>query len=789
MERRIDNNHHKSNNNQHHHLRFDENDNESQSVIVQEYDENSSVVSRTTYGEEIEDDDDDCADDEHDRRNGNKNSWLSSIISGASLGKICSYFCWIWLGYITYSLSVSFLSALYFCAVSPNESSAHCVLYAFFLTPLLLCSVQVRKSVENCRSLWIAISMTSFLPYYFSMQHFAQGVFYGLGFGSLMVVHYHRFCQPDKDFRRVAVWALLTGLIVLLFIRYTNYSLNPLFASFGFSVFALVLTLVCAVFLWFAENYEDFSCEPQRSKAQVPLLRSFPVSQPLYMSITNNIEEEEEESSSGVDGDDDEGLPAWRKYLPEVGTGVCFGAALFFISMFFTGYSVLPRWAGIEPFPYALISVFCLTIGIMVGAMQILHNIFTWIVIVVAVGLLCFAPSTPSFLGGCLLALFIPAFLFSAVDQVKSELIGPFVISSVAANFLLTLFMRFVVDPNYFHFVFFGRPWIPLLAACLFLGLSFSSAGPPDSPRSIRDRKRAERNNTMLRLPPRLCFLALFLATLVGFLPSTMIRAAGKVPLPNSKPLVPLTPVGMKSPANDSGASGDSVPVKPFSVVQFNIRQGYDEGGFTNLERILDYMTQHDHPSIVGLQEVETNYMWTGSIDVVEYLSYKLRMYTVYGSRPRESSLGAAILTKFPIFNSNVNCFSSSSDQAATPTSCASALVKFFNRSNFSPLDVFVSQTRQESDGLTPSQSREILKQISEVPPDHAVLWLGEITFLEDQGVPTTLRQQFGNFVSCRRSDSQASEYQFFKNLYANHSSCGAPDLSTHKPITTTFVG
>jgi hypothetical protein len=695
-------------------------------------------------------DEDTSSDEEHDMKHQSddedekiESSVSSSLVDPTRFSRmarshavnILTYLCWIWLGYLTHSLNVSFLSALYFCSVSPSESAAHCVLYVYLAAPLLLCSTRVWNSVMNYRSIWIALSMTSFLPYYFSMQHFAQGVFVGLGFSALIIVQYYRFSQTDKDVRRSSLWAFLTGLVVLLFVRYTNYSVNPLFTNFGFSVFALVFTLVCAVFLWYAENYEEFEVD----EAQVSL-RRFSASQRLYMSFANNIDEELPEE---VEERADDEIPMWRRYLPEVGTGLCLGACLFLINMFFTGYSVLPRWAGLEPWPFALISVFCLTVGILLGAMQILHNILTWIVLVVSVGLLCFAPPTASFLGGCLIALLTPAFLFASVDLTKSDLKNPVIISSVVANVFLSLFVRIVIDPTFAHFVIFGRPWIPLLVACLFLGLSFSStngSSPSEDSPSMRDPiiDHRQSKSSMFRLPPRLCFLALFVATLVGFLPSTMIRAGGKVPMLRSRPLIPLTPVGMKKPATNDTPTDPDIPVKPFSVVQFNIRQGYDEGGFTNLERILQYVDDHDHPSIVGLQEIETNYMWTGSIDVVEFLSYKLHMYTVYGSSPRESSLGAAILTKFQIHSSDANCFSSPDSQASAPTSCASAFVKFFNRSSLSPLDVFVSQTRQ-TDGLTLDQSRDIEKQISQVPPDHAVLWLGEITFQEDQSVPTTV--------------------------------------------------
>jgi hypothetical protein len=612
--------------------------------------------------------------------------------------------------------------------------------------------------------------MISFLPYFFEMQYYGQTIFIGLGFAILTMVYFDKFLVEDYDSRRSSMWAFLTGLMVLLFLRYSNYSINPLFSIFEFCAFSIAFTVFTVGFLY-AFDSRSKETESFDGSALTVSLRN----QRLYMSFFNDIEEDEDNSHA---------IPksGWRYYMPEVGFGCSFGAALFLMNMFFTGYSVLPRWSGLEPYPYALISIFFLTVGICLGAAQIFHTIFAWAFIVISIGLLCFSAQSVSFFGGCIIALLTPSFLFSSLLSFDVERPSFAILSSLSSNFLLSLFVRLVMDPAYSRGVFFARPWIPLLVAGLFLALSLVTG-------STAETQRGSKCNRYLRVPSRLVFFVLFLASPIGFLPSTMVRASGKVVLPRAKPIIPVVPMGVQIPADNSSGDNDTyhetvLPAKPFSVVQLNIRQGYDEDGFTNLDRILEYFESSAHPSIVGLQEIETNYMWTGSVDIVEYLSYKLQMNTVYGSNPRESTLGAAILTKLQLQSYNSQCFEIPL-AANSPSSCVSASLRFVNRSTLSPLDIFVTQLRDDDTDSKSNEATEIANMISLLPENHAVIWLGEFHSPEDQ-IPDPLTRLL--FASCRIPDSSSFEYQFYRNLNASSNSCGDPNLSSHVPFTSSFT-
>ena len=97
-----------------------------------------------------------------------------------------------------------------------------------------------------------------------------------------------------------------------------------------------------------------------------------------------------------------------------------------------------------------------------------------------------------------------------------------------------------------------------------------------------------------------------------------------------------LTPVPSTSPAPLS-----------FTVMTYNVHQGYDAFDIAGLDRTADTI-EHEAPDVVVLQEVVRGWLIDEQHDVLGYLSARLRMPYVFG--PNIGDLyGNAILSRYPI--------------------------------------------------------------------------------------------------------------------------------------------
>jgi endonuclease/exonuclease/phosphatase family metal-dependent hydrolase len=85
-----------------------------------------------------------------------------------------------------------------------------------------------------------------------------------------------------------------------------------------------------------------------------------------------------------------------------------------------------------------------------------------------------------------------------------------------------------------------------------------------------------------------------------------------------------------------------------FTVLTYNIQQGYSEEGMWNFDGQLALVQRVD-PDIIGLQESDTNRIAGGNKDVVGYFANKLDMHQYYGPSPVTGTFGIALLSKYPI--------------------------------------------------------------------------------------------------------------------------------------------
>ncbi|NHK31847.1 MAG: endonuclease/exonuclease/phosphatase family protein [Asgard group archaeon] len=102
-----------------------------------------------------------------------------------------------------------------------------------------------------------------------------------------------------------------------------------------------------------------------------------------------------------------------------------------------------------------------------------------------------------------------------------------------------------------------------------------------------------------------------------------------------------------------------------FKVVTFNIQQGYDIEGNLNFSGILADLRRID-ADIIGLQESDTCRISSGNGDIVRFLANKLHLYSYFGPLTVTGTFGIALLSKYPIINTQTHFMYSEGEQTAT---------------------------------------------------------------------------------------------------------------------------
>ena len=110
-----------------------------------------------------------------------------------------------------------------------------------------------------------------------------------------------------------------------------------------------------------------------------------------------------------------------------------------------------------------------------------------------------------------------------------------------------------------------------------------------------------------------------------------------------------------------------STPVPPepgeeLTVMTYNIHQGFNTEGKINPYEILEPI-QRVNPDILALQESDMNRISSTNTDIVQWFAHKLDMYIYFGPETKNQIYGVAILSKFPLTNTETYYLKSIEDQ------------------------------------------------------------------------------------------------------------------------------
>ena len=167
------------------------------------------------------------------------------------------------------------------------------------------------------------------------------------------------------------------------------------------------------------------------------------------------------------------------------------------------------------------------------------------------------------------------------------------------------------------------------------------------------------------------------------------------------------------APKPDYSATGKTSLI----IMTYNIQQGVNITGDRNYDGQLE-LIRKINPDILGLQECDPTRISGGNLDVVRYFASKLNMYSYYGPKTVTNTYGCAILSKFPI--SNTESFFMFSDQEQIGSAEAQITI------GTSIFNVFVNHPAGDEPITTVYQQQEMLTRINGLSN---VIFMGDFNF------------------------------------------------------------
>jgi len=139
-------------------------------------------------------------------------------------------------------------------------------------------------------------------------------------------------------------------------------------------------------------------------------------------------------------------------------------------------------------------------------------------------------------------------------------------------------------------------------------------------------------------------------------------------------------------------------------VVTYNIQQGFNTEGKISPWEILEPLNSLT-PDILGLQESDTDRISSTNVDIVQWLAHKLHMYVYFGPETRQQTYGVAVLSKFPLYNTETYYLTSIGEQVV--------LIRADIQWKGEPVSIYVTHLGETEEDRS-TQTAEILEILSE---------------------------------------------------------------------------
>lgn len=528
-----------------------------------------------------------------------------------------------WLAHIGWDMMYGFLWALLWHQVDPTDSGLPVIFsILFFLglmaVPWLLESKRVLRAVDQNIDYATLVLPTCFLLALVPVAPMRTAIM-AVGAVTQFTHIGILWSKPSTDFRAQSFrYAMPLGLLFLLIVRWNQASINPLFNADQLGVAALIGVTGYA------------GCAIIITASRLKYMNNQSVVYHTNPDLDYDTVSEDENKWCKMP------LKPWWLFV-----GVSYASFLFIVMWLFTSTAAVSRWAGLNPFPYGLIIIGALTVGVGVYFFteRYVNSIsenglemeppLTLILSVAALvnvgcGLMVHGESAPAVMcGGALVAALIPLTFYLVLKDFAFLRPHRSVGRAIAAGaflFFVYGFMQLGVlvgGEGTIFGDFHNKP-----AAALWLMSIGTFVGPVAM--WVRRRKGWEAWHAYPEGIPRVVPFRVVLPTLAICLVVFLL------------PWLVIRPQTWGQDAPGSTAS--------LRIASINVLRGYRDNGAINVDRVLAAVDNGGW-DLVALQESDALGPAYGNRDLVGYWTYYLNMHEYYGLNPRGQTFGCAYLS------------------------------------------------------------------------------------------------------------------------------------------------
>lgn len=535
------------------------------------------------------------------------------------------------LGYTWWSLIHGIAPMIWFYPLNELEISGYEAFVVTILSPMfagISGLLQFSGSIHGL-AFWRVLSLVGVASFQ-APSTLVRLIMLAFGCGTAMLWFCGIIWNKDPKERVLSFWGLILGLFLLLTMRISYVSVNPIWSD----VTSNRVVLLVAALATLDRVYTGYMMSISQSGSQ-----------------SKSLSEPQDSKLSG---------PGWL--LVAVG----FGALMFLTHAVFGEVSLVFRWAvsgyphtGPKPNPWGLAVFVALSFGVLLSSKQWTSSIIWWLIGSTGAAMLYFGFRHWAVVGGLILATYTMSIWPAMIDRLFSRPVG---CTMVLANLVYILCLLASVWVVAYNFVPGGeytreRTHVLLSIVMVFIGLALMTKTTPNvkeeygkikkeekviDDQKSSDVKPSKKTSVAVRFN-NVAFLEehgdqfWFFKTHVIPVLFYLLLVASMLMMGRYHRHVYVTP--------------QKEDPRVFSAMIWTVHFAYDNVGWPSFERAAQ-MINDTGADVIGFLESDCSKPYLGNHDLAMWFEERLGVYTDFGPSTRDHTWGATLLSKYPIVHS-----------------------------------------------------------------------------------------------------------------------------------------